>query len=166
MRRRLLAAPLVVAALVACSSNPPARTSAGPGGEGVAPALTVERFLQAANSVAQLSTAGASSSAQMADEMETMARLFGTARGSVLRLYPRDEVEQRMFILARMLQHHDYRLGGERAVPGRAGSAVQVMVDIQPRAGSDPVSLPFTVVRTSRGEWLIEKIDVEKLTRG
>lgn len=162
MRRLLAAAPLLLMGLLACGANPPA-ADAGPGALG--PALTVERFLQAANAVAQLSDPGASNPSKMASELETMARLFGTEDGSVLGRHPRDEVEQRMFILSRLLRHTDYRLGGERAVPGESGSAVEVMVQLQKAGRGEYTSVPFVVVR-SDGDWLVTRIDVERLTGG
>ena len=98
----------------------------------------------------------------MADEIETMARLFGTREGSVLERHPRDEVEQRMFLIARILQHTDYALAGERAVPGRSREAIEVRVNLTTNEGVKTV--PFTVVRTSAGEWLIENIDLVAIT--
>ena len=125
------------------------------------PALTIERFLQAASAVSQLSQAQGAGATQMADEIETMARLFGTSDGSVLDRYPRDEVEQRMFLIAQILKHTDYQLAGERAVPGRSRDLVEVVVRLTNAAGT--VDVPFQVVRAD-GEWLIENINLEAVT--
>ena len=98
---------------------------------------------------------------QMADEIETMARLFGTSDGSVLDRYPRDEVEQRMFLIAQILKHTDYQLAGERAVPGRSRDLIEVVVRLTNAAGT--VDVPFQVVRAD-DEWLIENINLEAVT--
>lgn len=156
MRRILLAGLLLF--LTACSSRP--SSSADPG---FGPSLTIERFLQAASAVSQLSAGGGQGSERMADEIETMARLFGTRDGSILSRDPRDEVEQRMFLIARIIQHSDYVLAGERAVPGRSREAIEVRVNLT-TLNEGVKSVPFTVVRTSRGEWLIENIALEAIT--
>ena len=130
-------------------------------GSGFGPALTIERFLQAASSVSQLSEAQGPGAAEMADEIETMARLFGTSDGSVLDRHPRDEVEQRMFLIAQILRYNDYQLAGERAVPGRSREAIEVNVRLTKDEGTFDV--PFTVVQAD-GEWLIENIGLEAIT--
>ena len=155
MRRILLTGLLL--SLAACSSR---SNTTDPG---FGPALTIERFLQAASAVTQLAAGAGQGSDRMASEIETMARLFGTADGSVLERDPRDEVEQRMFLIARIIEHTDYTLAGESMVPGRSREAIQVRVRlVTPREGE--VEVPFTVVRTSRGEWLIENIALEAIT--
>jgi len=113
---------------------------------GVAPALVVERFLQAAN----------------AQDLETMARLFGTRDGSVLRRDPRREVEERMFAIASVLRHEDYALAGEGLVPGRSSEALRVFVRL--RTTTREVVVPFTVVRTKRDGWMVEQIDLTPIT--
>ena len=128
---------------------------------GFGPALTIERFLQAASAVTQLSTAQGQGAAQMADEIETMARLFGTSDGSILERDPRDEVERRMFLIAQIIEHSDYQLAGERAVPGRSREAIEVTVRLTNESG--PVDVPFTVVEAD-GEWLIENIALDRIT--
>lgn len=157
MRRLSVLALLLLAG--ACSS----RSAVGSSDPGIAPALTIERFLAASSAVRQISRAQGEGAARMAEELETMARLFGTAEGSVLRLYPRDEVEQRMFLIARILDHTDYTLAGERAVPGRSRDEIQILVNLHTR-NEGVKAVPFTVVRTSRGEWLIQTIDLERIT--
>lgn len=151
--RRILTAGLLLF-VAACSARSGANTRFGP-------SLTIERFLQAASSVAQLSEAQGQGAAVMADEIETMARLFGTSEGSILERDPRDEVEERMFLIARILEHRDYELAGERAVPGRGRDAIQVLVRLTNAGGT--VDVPFTVVQ-SDGEWLIENIALDAIT--
>src|SRR5690606_37598834 len=99
---------------------------------GVAPALTVERFLQAANS----------------QDLTTMGRLFGTTDGPVIERFPRDEVEKWMFALAAVLRHMDYRIEREQVVPGRP-EATQLVVRMQIERRQIPVA--YTLVRSKGG---------------
>lgn len=166
---RATAAALGLMVLALALGGCATRTVHAPGASGeqdggVAPALVVERFLQAANVVAQ-STGGTVRQLDQVDaELQTMARLFGTQRGPITSLYPRSEVEQRIVLLASILQHEDYRLEGEGLVPGRTGEAIRIMVRI--RQGETNVTVPFTLVRSTSHGWLIEKFDAEKLTGG
>ena len=91
---------LAAAALLAVGCGGPAarHPASDPALGGLAPALVVERFLQAANR----------------SDLATMARLFGTRDGPVAERDPRAEVEQRMYALASILRHDDYALEGER----------------------------------------------------
>lgn len=151
--RRILTTGLLLF-VAACSARSGADTRFGP-------ALTIERFLQAASAVSQLSEAQGPGAAQMADEIETMARLFGTSDGPILDRDPRQEVEERMFLIAQILEHTDYALAGERAIPGRSREAIQVLVRLTNAQGT--VDVPFTVTQ-SNGEWLIENIALEAIT--
>jgi hypothetical protein len=145
LRRSGVVAVLALSALTltACSSR-----SAAPPAPGMAPVLVIERFLQAANS----------------NDIQTMGRLFGTSRGSVLRRDPREQVEQRMFAIASILRHDDYVVEGEQVVPGRIGEAVRINVRLT--VGERRVSVPFTVVRTRSNEWLVEQIDLQRALQG
>ena len=151
--RRILTTGLLLF-VAACSARSGADSRFGP-------SLTIERFLQAASAVAQLSEARGPGAAQMADEIETMARLFGTSDGPILDRDPRQEVEERMFLIAQILAHTDYALAGERAVPGRSRDAIQVLVRLTNSQGT--VDVPFTVTQAN-GEWLIENIALEAIT--
>ncbi|HEX7049772.1 MAG TPA: hypothetical protein VF188_06120 [Longimicrobiales bacterium] len=131
----------------ACAQRRTAMSGSGDPPE-LAPALVVERFLRAAN----------------ANDLETMARLFGTTEGSVLERDPRADVERRMFALASILRHDDYALRGTGIVPGRLDQAVQVVVELKIDQREIPV--PFTVVRTEDEGWLVEKIEIERITSG
>jgi len=116
---------------------------------GMAPALAVERFLQAVNR----------------QDLATMGRLFGTANGPIIERDPRAEVEKRMFAIAAILQHADYKIEGERIVPGRP-DAKQLIVRMSVDDGRREVPVAYTLVRSKRGAWLIEVIDLEAITRG
>lgn len=131
-----------------CASRTEPIVATRAAGPGLAPALAVERFLQAAN----------------ARDYNTMARLFGTRSGSILARDPHDEVEQRMYVLASLLRHDDYALESETVAPGRLGEAVRITVGL--KVGARRFTVPFTVVRTDRQEWLVEQIEIETITAG
>lgn len=120
-----------------------------PTGDTVAATLVVERFLQAVN----------------ANDIQTMARLFGTREGSISNRDPQAEVEQRMFTLASYLRHEDYNVVGERVVPGRIGDAIQIVTEVRITGRSSAAQVPFTLVRTQDGSWIVEQIGVDDLAR-
>jgi hypothetical protein len=115
---------------------------------GVAPVLAVEKFLTAVNT----------------NDLDTMARLFGTRDGSILRRDPRAEVETRMYALATILRHKNYAVEGEGIVPGRLGEAVELTIRLS--IEEREISVPFIVVQTRRDGWLIEQIGIERITAG
>ena len=115
----------------------------------VAPALTVERFLQAANT----------------RDLETMARLFGTDDGPIGGR--RQEVELRMDLIAEILHHTDYRIISERRVPGTDSPSIRMGVDISivtPRGTMMVRDVGFTVVLESSNRWLVNVIELTKIT--
>lgn len=140
---------LVLAALLlaACGGGPSPgqpRDAVGlPGAQ-----LVVERFLQAAN----------------ANDLPTMTRLFGTARKPIDELEPETTAHRRMYVLASLLRHDDFAIQGQRVVPGRMDDATEVLVMI--RRGQRQTMVPHLVVRRDGGGWIIERIDVERLTSG
>jgi hypothetical protein len=134
----------------------------------VAPMLSVERFLQASN----------------ARDYDAMARLFGSADGPVAntggalscafqrigswvglgdRCRSREEVEIWMATLSDVLRHQDYRITSERLEPGRRHVTNRIGVDLT-REGQVIRDVPFLVVRTGSGSWLIEEIALERIT--
>lgn len=112
----------------------------------VAPMLSVERFLQAAN----------------AGDFEAMARLFGTADGPVKG--DRKQIELEMATIAEILRHRDYQIVSERRAPGRENPTHRVDVDLTNPAGRVIREVPFHVVQSDDGRWLVEEIDLEKVT--
>ncbi len=117
----------------------------------VAPALTVERFLQAAN----------------IRDLQTMSRLFGTDDGPIGDTGSRQEVELRMDLIAEILQHADYEITSERRVPGTASASIRVGVDIlivAPRGTTMVQDVGFTVILESPTRWLVNMIDLTKIT--
>lgn len=142
--RWILASALLALTLAsACTSQrvaPPSSELAA-----VAPMLSVERFLQAAN----------------ARDYDAMSRLFGTVDGPVQG--ERTTIELWMDTLARVLQHRDYRIVGESQVPGREHPTTRVGVDLT--IGNEVVpNVAFHVVRTGEGRWMVQEIDIEAIT--
>lgn len=133
-------------------------------GSGVEPLLVIERFLHAANVVAQSTDGSSKSLEEVREELQTMARLFGTRKGPIRSLYPRGEVEQRMMMIASILEYKDYEVEGEALVPGRVGEAIRLNVRLV-QSGED-VTVPFTLVKSSSHGWLVEKFDAERITAG
>jgi hypothetical protein len=166
----MLRLPLTVIALALGAGACASATSAPPGGmAGVAPMLSVERFLQAANT----------------SDFDAMARIFGNADGSIAErrgnafgcafkrvgswiglgdpCLSRAEIELRMNAIALVVQHDDYRVRSESPVPGRDRPTTRVGVDIE-RGSEEFSDVPFLVVQTSDGRWLVEEIGLEQLT--
>ena len=167
-RGHVLRACLVFAftLLVTAGCTQPVRRSQG--GVAVAPMLSVERFLQASN----------------ARDYDAMARLFGTSNGPISdtggtfgcafkkmgswmglgsRCVRFEEVELRMATIAEVLRHQDYKIASERIEPGRSTTTNRVGVDLT-RQGEVIRDVPFLVVRTASGSWLIQEIELQKLT--
>ncbi|MBT8396061.1 MAG: hypothetical protein HKO65_02970 [Gemmatimonadetes bacterium] len=136
----------------------------------VAPRLSVERFLQASNE----------------RDLHAMAGLFGTADGPVIetggafgcmfkrigswiglgdRCTTLQEVELRMDAIAQILQHEDYTIVTDERVPGRQDQTTRVGVNMRIR-GRDISDVPFLVVQTDQGRWLIEEIVLRRITGG
>lgn len=131
----------------------------------VAPQLSVERFLQASNE----------------RDLDAMARLFGTAdgpiqdRGSWLGCAFKkigswfggspclsgQDIELQMDAISDILRHDDYRIVREERVAGRSTPATRVLVDLT-RDGETARAVPFVVVRTDDGRWLVELVGLEE----
>jgi hypothetical protein len=136
---------------------------------GLAPVLSVERFLQAAN----------------AGDLGEMARLFGNEDGSFAdrsggsfscafkrmgswiglgeACLDRTEIELRMNAIALIIQHDDYRIRSEAQVPGRDRPTTRIGVDID-RGAETFADVPFDVVQTTDGRWLVENVGLEAVT--
>ncbi len=164
MRRTLLTAALL--ATGACASAPVGQAGSV---AGVAPMLSVERFLQASNT----------------KDLVAMARIFGNADGPIAELTSNTftctfkrmgswiglgercmswaAIELRMSAIALVLQHDNYRVRAQSAVPGRSRPTTRVGVDLA-RGAEQFVDVPFVVVQTSDGRWLIEEIGLGRMT--
>lgn len=153
----------VVVGLSACST-----TVVRPAGAAaVAPQLTVERFLQAAND----------------RDLDSMGRLFGTRNGAIgdtgstfscfwkkigswlggSSCVDRAQVEVRLDAIARVLQHENYVLDGEEMVAGRAAPTRRVFVDLTLDGGGAVQNVPFEVVQGGEQRWFVERVDLERI---
>ena len=108
--------------------------------------MVIERFLRAANT----------------NDLDTMARLFGTVDGPIVNQHSKQHVDDRMFVIASVLRHSDYRIVSEEIVPGRRDVATQLNVSLTIQ--DEPVLVPFTLVTSGQG-WLIEQIAIERITQ-
>ncbi len=143
LRRTFLLAALTAAA-AACTTT---RTVLPGPAASVAPTLVIEQFLRAVN----------------ANDLDTMGRLFGTIEGPIDERDSREQVDNRMFALASVLRHVDYRVDGEQLVPGRRDVATQLLVRMFFEDGREAV-VPFTMVYSGGRQWLIEQIGIEAIT--
>lgn len=134
-----------LALVSACSGSVPARSAVD---SSFGPALTIERFLRATNQ----------------SDLDTMASLFGNRDGSVNRVWSQKEIDERMLIFASVLRHSDYTIASEQQVAGRRDEATQLNVKMV--ISGDTLEVPFTMVRTSAQNWLIENIGIDVVTRG
>ena len=144
---------LAVTVLAACTtqvvSEPSSGASTSQLSAGVAPALAVEAFLNAAND----------------DDWATMGRLFGTKDGPFERTGgSRQEVELRMNAIALILKHNDFSVVAQNRAPGRENPTIRVGVDITTDDGILVPDVGFFVVESNDGPWLVEEIELVKLT--
>ena len=168
MTRSRLLGLLTLAVLVqtACTTTVVRPSTAAP----VAAQLSVERFLQASNQ----------------RDVYAMGNLFGTKDGPAMdtggsfgcfwkkvgsifgghSCVKKAEVEVRMDMIASILRHDDYMVVSQRRVPGRDAPTTQVMVDMTVQGDQIP-AVPFEVVQTSEGRWLVQAVNLEHvMTRG
>jgi hypothetical protein len=144
MRTTLIALPVALLTFSACVKEQVVGR-----GSNVGPSLVVEQFMRAANTEPP--------------NLQAMGRLFGTKEGSAWENWPRVEVEQRMFAIARELKHQDFEITSEQIVPGRTEVATRLMVRVTIKGR--PCNVPFTLVRYKENSWLIEEIGIQVLTR-
>ena len=157
---------LIALALMAPSACTTVVVEGGPSASmGMGPQLSVERFLQAANEY----------------DVVSMGRLFGTHDGSAMdtggttgcafkkigswfggnACVKKQDVEIRMDAIASILQHEDYRVVGESRVAGRTAPTTRVLVNMRTAEGPTVLDLPFDVVQTDEGTWLVQEIDLQ-----
>ena len=160
--------PLVL--LAACAGNTASPTvGSQPGPDpSLEPTRVVAAFLDAANH----------------RDHAAMASYFGTAagpigdRGSTLgcalrkaafwlglgdRCLSAQEVELRMDLLAAILTHTSYRVGGQATVAGRGHPATRIEVEVL-TVTEQGVLLPFVLIQADNGAWLVEEVDLGRLT--
>jgi hypothetical protein len=132
--------------VVGCTTRPAPRTASREV-IGLGAVLSVERFLQAANE----------------KDFEAMQSLFGSYDGPIEG--DRRELELRMAAIAEVLRHDDYVIVSEEREPGREHPTQRVIVTLT-KSGHPIPGVPFLVVRTESGGWLVEQVDLEHVMRG
>ncbi len=165
-RYRIL--PLLVLALVAptaCTKVVVERPGAAVGAQ-----LSVERFLQASNQ----------------RDYVAMGRIFGTEDGPAMdtggtvgcafkkigswfggsSCIDKRDVEIRMDAIASILEHSDYRIVGEQRVAGRDSPTTRITVDLTNQQGTAVRGVPFDVVQSGAGRWLVEEVDLQMVMAG
>ena len=145
VRRHFLLCLTLVVGPAACAT----RVQTGPT-SAVGPQLSVERFLQAANT----------------RDLDSMSRLFGTPDGPIADTgstfgcafkkigswfggtpcLKRTDVEIRMDAIASVLRHTDYTVGRQEIVAGREHPTTRVLVDLVVTGRTVP-AVPFVVVQ-------------------
>lgn len=148
--RTLTLASALVLALVAGTGSVHAQrgTPATPVRPAGSPAEVVERFMQLAS----------------AKNYGQMGYVFGTREGAIMGREPQPSVERRMYAIATILQNDRFVIRSQNAIPGRPeADAVQLTVQVTHNGQSRDV--PFVAVRTARGNWLVEQIELERLTK-
>lgn len=160
--RKLALVALVLASATACTTVVVETPGAAIGAQ-----LSVERFLQAANQ----------------RDHQAMGRLFGTRNGAAMETggtfgcafkkigswfggsscVKKRDVEIRMDAIASVLQHEDYRVVSEQRVAGRQTPTTRVMVNVRTSRDVTVSNVPFVVVQTDEGRWLIEQVDLQRV---
>lgn len=138
-----------VATLGACGGS----GSSGPVVPGVAPAPAaapadvVERFMRLL----------------AAKDYLGMGHLFGTAEGPITSRDPQQQVERRMYAIANIMANDRFVIRGQQGIPGRGPEVTQLTVQITQQGETKDV--PFVVVRSANGGYLVEQVDLQAVTR-
>lgn len=74
------------------------------------------------------------------------------------------EVELRMDLIAAILAHQSYRVGAWEVVAGKGRRAVRVEVEVD-AAGRRSVVVPFVVIESGDGRWLVEEVGLGGLVK-
>ena len=93
-------------------------------------------------------------------DYKLMSRLFGTRAGPAEQTFGRVETEQRMYILAALLQHRSYSL--RRMPVAEEEGHERVTADMVGTRNGDVV-VPF-VVANNKGRWFVEQIGTDALS--
>ena len=144
-----IALALVVGLVSACATKTVVERPVGPPPNAdVAASLVVDQFLRAVNS----------------NDLDTMKRLWGNKNGPVAAEQEARgaDVEQRLFAIASVLHHDGYTIKGSQIVPGRRNEAT--LINVLMKFGRDEIEVPYTLVYSNAGNWLIENIDITKVT--
>ena len=148
IRTLTLASALVLAVAAAPSLHAQRETPAPAVRPATSATEVVERFMQLAT----------------AKNYGQMGYVFGTREGAILSREPQPSVERRMFAIASILQNDRFVIRSQNSIPGRS-EADAVQLTVQVTQGGQSKDVPFVAVRTTRGDWMVEQIDLERLTK-
>ncbi|HET7228950.1 MAG TPA: hypothetical protein VFJ16_03075 [Longimicrobium sp.] len=149
IRTLTLASALMLAAAASTGGLHAQRSTPAPAlRPSTSPSEVVERFMQLAS----------------AKNYGQMGYAFGTREGAILSREPQPSVERRMYAIAQILQNDRYVIRDQSPIPGR-NETDAVQLTVQVTQGGQAKSVPFVAVRTTHGNWLVEQIDLERLTR-
>ncbi|MEQ9569784.1 MAG: hypothetical protein RLN75_06300 [Longimicrobiales bacterium] len=112
---------------------------------GTSPLQSVERFLAAVN----------------ARDLDDMMAVFGTREGPIRG--DRAENEIWMDAIASILEHRRYEIVSERQVPGREFPTTRVGVTLT-IGGEVYPDVTFITIRTDEGRWMVQEVDLERIT--
>ncbi len=170
---RLFVTPRVaLLALAGCSGG--AVQSAADPSSGVDPALeparVVAEFLDAANrrDHAAMASRFGTAAGPIADRGGTLGcalRRIGSWIGLGDHCQTAPEIELRMDLMAAILAHESYRMGAHTAVVGRGRPAARIDVEVE-GVGKQAVTVPFVLVQTEDGLWLVEEVALGRLVGG
>ena len=149
--------------LMGCGAAIPPLESGTP----LQPTRAVEMFLDAASQRDHASMAGLFGTADgpLGDRGGTLGcafRKMGSWIGLGEQCLADWEVELRMDVIASILKHESYRVQGGEAVAGRGRPAIRVGVEMD-LGGRGVVEVPFVVIRSGNGRWLVEEVDLRRL---
>jgi len=160
--------PLVL--LAACAGNTASPTAGPPPGPhaSLEPARVVAAFLDAANrrDHAAMASHFGTAAGPIGDRGSTLGcalRKLGSWLGLGDRCLTAQEVELRMDLLAAILSHTSYRVGGQATVAGRGRPATRIEVEVK-TVTDQGVLLPFVLIQGRNGAWLVEEVDLGRLT--
>jgi hypothetical protein len=146
---RSFCAVLLLVAIAACGGG---ATTGGSGPRAApapasSPAEVVERFMRLL----------------AAKDYLGMGQLFGTVEGPITGRDPQQQVERRMYAIASILANERFVIRPGQAIPGRGPEVTQIGVQITQQGATKEV--PFVVVRSGSGGWLVEQVDLQAVTR-
>lgn len=100
--------------------------------------------------------------AASAGEYPTMGTMFGTREGPAEARMGVTEVEQRMVVIAGLMNFQDYRVEPSRLTePDPARRRFNVVLE---GTGRGAVRVPVFAVRSEAGRWFVERLDTDPLT--
>lgn len=133
------------------------------------PARVVAEFLDAANrrdlaAMASRFGTGDGPIGETGGAIGCGFRRIGSWIGLGERCLTAEEVELRMDLMAAILAHRSYRVGGQAEVAGRGRPARRIEVELEASMARG-VAVPFILIWTRGGRWLVEEVGLGRLTR-